>query len=481
MAEDAPTGVRRSGFRSWKRWLLGLGLLPLLAFGASNLALGSPWARDWIAGKIQHRCGLPVRIGGASWSPWRGVTLTELEISQPAALPVAAAEPLLRVDSVCLVPDWLTCIKRPFRVQSLTVERPRLVVTVEMMTWIARQQGQVTGPVVLQPPAQPPPVALNELPTGPPPEAVPGPAPAHPAAPPAAPPAVPAGPSQPTRWLHVNSASCQLVAANASAPLLRVDGLSGDFPFSGDAAKSSLRLGGIAMRGQPIIDGFAGQLRWEPPVLMLEPASTRCHGIELRLGGKVGMLPGLPLLVAIQVPEQACRTGYSLPAMSIAAKRAVLNARFQGFLVAPGTWQGDLIADAYGVTATRGAAAADFQIAHCGALLRGGVLSCVDARLLGEELSLLGNATLLADGRLGGVVRMVAAPERAAGLVQQYFPKLVGAPVFSSLSTPQRVAFDLSVFGTVNDPQLQFGQDGPVQHLVTGRAPMPLSNPMTKP
>jgi hypothetical protein len=45
MAEDAPTGVKRRGFRSWKRWLLGLmlglALLPVIAFGLSNLGLDS--------------------------------------------------------------------------------------------------------------------------------------------------------------------------------------------------------------------------------------------------------------------------------------------------------------------------------------------------------------------------------------------------------------------------------------------------------
>ena len=474
MAEDAPTGVKRRGFRSWKRWLLGLmhglALLPVIAFGLSNLGLDSRWGRRWLAAKIQQRCGLPTTVGGASWSPWNGITLTDLEVSQPAALQAAAAPPLLRIDSLRLEPGWRAAFKRHLEIRSLTLERPRLVLTVEMLSMLAQQQAPVTGPVVVAAQPQPPAVALNPpLTEGPPqsPSETPpaaGLPPTPPAAVPAPPPA-PTVPARPTAWLRLHSASFELTSATAPRPLLRLDDLNGDIPFAGDAAKGAVRLGQCAANEHSLITDLAAELSWQHPVLTLEPANTELDGVALRLAGKIGLVQGLPVYLAVQVPEQPVTVPLPLAGTSFHADSAVLNARLQGFLVAPGSWQGDLIADARAITVKHGEFSSDFRIAHCGTLLRGGILSCVDARLLSDELSLLGNATLLVDGRLGGIVRLVASPDRTTGLVQRLLPDLAAPLALTPLSTPQRVAFDLSVFGTLQDPQLQLGQEGPTQPL----------------
>jgi hypothetical protein len=468
MAEEAPTSPRRRGFKRWKRWLAGLCLLPFVAFGLSNLGLGSPWGRHWLEGKIQSRCGLPTRVGSAAWSPWRGITLADLELSQPAALQTGGGEPLLRIDSLNLKPIWPALLfQRRVGVRSLTVERPRLVLTVEMLAYLAQQQAAAAGPAVAQiPAAQPPALALNQPPPAPvsPTPAEPQPQPQPQPAPPPAP-APPAGPPQPTGWLHLRFASFQLVAANAPGPLLRMDDLNGDLPLSGDAAKSSVRVGHFEARGQPLITDFSAQVSWQAPVLTLEPARTEVNGIALLMAGRIGLLPGLPLQFVVQAPEQALALPLPAAETTVAAQAAVLNAGIQGYLLAPGSWQGELIADARAITAKQRDVAADFQIAHCGALLRGGVLSCVDARLLSDDLSLLGNATLLADGRLAGVVRLVAAPDRTNGVVKRFFPDLAEPPALTPLTTEQRVAFDLSLFGTLHDPQLQLGQNGPILPL----------------
>lgn len=474
MAEDAPKGVKRRGFRSWKRWLLGLvlglALLPVVAFGLSNLGLDSRWGRRWLAAKIQQRCGLPTTVGGASWSPWNGITLTDLEVSQPAALQAAAARPLLRIDSLRLEPGWREAFKRHLEIRSLTLERPRLVLTVEMLSMLAQQQAPVTGPVIVAAQAQPPAVALNPpLTEGPPqsPSETPpaaGPLPTPPAAVPAPPPA-PTVPARPTAWLRLHSASFELTSATAPRPLLRLDDLNGDIPFAGEAAKGAVRLGQCAANEHSLITDLAAELSWQHPVLTLEQANTELNGVALRLAGKIGLVQGLPVYLAVQVPEQPVTVPLPLAEASFHADSAVLNARLQGFLVAPGSWQGDLIADARAITVKHGEFSSDFRIAHCGTLLRGGILSCVDARLLSDELSLLGNATLLVDGRLGGIVRLVASSDRTTGLVQRLFPDLAGPLALTSLSTPQRVAFDLSVFGTLQDPQLQLGQEGPTTPL----------------
>ena len=454
-AEEAPSGAKRRGFKWLKRGLVGLALLPILAFGASNWWLGGPWGCRFLETKIQARCGgLPTHIGTASWSPWNGVTLTEVEVSQPEPLQARVGQPVLRIDSVHVEPIWQALLERRLSVRAITLERPRLVLAVEMLAQHAQQ-------------AAPPPggdVALNPEPATTPPAAQ---APPPPATTPPAPPAAPAAPppSRPTGWLKLRFASFQLVSAGVPQPILRLDDLSGDIPLDGDPAKSMVRLGSLEAGGQRLITELDVPLAWRFPVLEMAPVSTTVNGLALRLAGKFALAKGLPLHLAMQLPEQAFSAAVPVNDIAVSIGKGVVNAQFHGLLLLPGSWQGDLIADGEAVTVKHREASESFGIGHCGAILRGGILSCVDARLLGDDLSLLGNGTLLADGRLAGVVRLVAAPDRASGLVRGLFPALATAPALTPLNTDQRSAFDLSLFGTVQEPQLQLGENGPTMSL----------------
>ncbi|MEO0018597.1 MAG: AsmA family [Verrucomicrobiota bacterium] len=466
-AEEAPSGAKRRGFKWLKRGLVALALLPVLAFGVSNWWLGGPWGCRFLEAKIQVRCGgLPTHIGTASWSPWNGVTLTEVEVSQPEPLQARVGQPVLRIDSVHIEPIWQALLERRLSVRAITLERPRLVLAVEMLAQHAQQAAPPpAGDVALTPPDQAPAVALNPEPDTPPPAAQ--------ATPPPAAPPLPAPPSRPTGWLKLRFASFQLVSAGVPQPILRLDDLSGDIPLDGDAAKSMVRLGSLEAGGQRLITDLDVPLAWRFPVLEMAPVSTSVNGLALRLAGKFALARGLPLHLAMQLPEQAFSA--SLPVNNIAAVsvgKGVVNAQFHGLLLVPGSWQGDLIADGEAVSVKHREASESFGIGHCGIILRGGILSCVDARLLGDELSLLGNGTLLADGRLAGVVRLVAAPDRASGLVRGLFPALATAPALTPLNTDQRSAFDLSLFGTVQEPQLQLGENGPILSLREALNPM---------
>ena len=85
--------------------------------------------------------------------------------------------------------------------------------------------------------------------------------------------------------------------------------------------------------------------------------------------------------------------------------------------------------------------------------------------MIGDDLSVLGNVSLLADGRGAGIARLVAAPESVAAIVSRVFPNIAGAPSLTPLATPQRAAFDLEAFGTVRQPFLRLGKDGPIVNL----------------
>lgn len=140
------------------------------------------------------------------------------------------------------------------------------------------------------------------------------------------------------------------------------------------------------------------------------------------------------------------------------------SARFRGLLLAPQTWQGDWVAEAKEPAGKIGGQQAAFDRGSAIVVLRGGLLSCVDARLIGDELSFLGNATVLADGRVAAALRMVAPPANLEGIVNRFFQNQSGIPL-TPLSTAQRTAFDVQAFGNLQQTYLQVGKDGPVMQL----------------
>ncbi|MCF7674573.1 MAG: hypothetical protein K9M97_04460 [Akkermansiaceae bacterium] len=466
MESDGSTAVPiRHRLRIWVRrvWLLGL-LLPALAFGLSNLWLASAWGRATLAGRIQQRCGLDTRIGSASWSPWNGITLGRVEIAQPATLREQVAKPLLEIDLVRIQPVWSALLKRRLSIRTLTVDQPRLVPTVEMMSHLA-QQVEVAPSMPLA--AATPGPSPSAVPGSSPPDREPGPAAgAKPAVPPAAAPAA-APPPAPTCWLHLRSASFQLCSAADRRVLLKLDGLDGDLPLAGAPASSTIGVKTLAVGGEEILSGFHARLAWQDPVLTLQPdpVLTRVAGLEVRCGGQLALLPGLPAHLSVELPLQPISLAMPRFGLSVEAGAALVQARFLGGLLVPGSWQGDLVGTASGIDTRYAGEKLAFDEASCTAVIRGGMLSCPDLRLVGDDLSLLGNGTLLADGRVAAVLRLVAPPETAAAVARRVFPDLASEPRPTPLSTPQRVALDLSLSGTIQQPLLTLGEEIPPDSL----------------
>lgn len=466
----------RHRLRTWVRRLLLLGLLlPALAFGLSNLWLASAWGRATLAGRIQQRCGLETRIGSASWSPWNGITLGRVELAQPATLRAQVGEPLLEIDSVRIQPVWLALLKRQLSIRVLTVNQPKLVLTVEMMALLAQQVELAPSmPLAAATPGSSPPA----VPGSSPPDPAPGPgAGAKPALPPAAAPTAeppPVSPSTTTGWLYLRSASFQLCAAADRRVLLKLDGLDGDLPLAGAPASSAIGVKTLVVGGEEILSGFHAKLAWQAPVLTLQPDPplTRVAGLAVRCGGQLALLPGLPVHLAVELPQQPISLAMPRFGLSVEAGAALVQARFLGGLLAPGSWQGDLVGTASGIGARYAGEKLAFDEASCTAIIRGGMLSCPDLRFVGDDLSLLGNGTLLADGRVAAVLRLVAPPETAAAVARRVFPELASAPRLTPLSTPQRVALDWSLSGTIEQPLLTLGEEIP---------PDPLEPPPTPP
>ncbi|MES2923337.1 MAG: hypothetical protein V4819_17410 [Verrucomicrobiota bacterium] len=456
MDSAAPIGGTRRGLSRWRRAIPALLGLPVLMFLLGNLVLSSAWSCRWIATKIQLRTGLEARVGGASWSPWNGASISGLELLQPAPLRALIKEPLVEIDRVRVTPVWPAWLRGRIEIRSIELETPRFVLPVELMSHLAA-------------PPQPPstPTAPPVVPTAPPPAVIQPAAPPPPVAsvePQKLPPR-PALPPQPTGWLRLKNASFAIVHAGSIHPLLEISKTSGAIPISGDSAQSILKIGGVSAFGKEAISNLATTLDWTFPLLSLKPVETEIDGYQFLIAAKIGALSGLPVQLEAQLPRQAL-AAFAVPFDGQAAAESIAaNLRFRGLLLAPGTWQGDLVADASAPNIRVAGHETKFDKASAVIVLRGGLLSCVDARLISDDVSVLGNASLLADGRAAGAARLVATPESVSTIVSRIFTNLTSPPSLTPLATPQRAAFDLEAFGAIGRLFLRLGKDGPIVNL----------------
>ena len=200
-------------------------------------------------------------------------------------------------------------------------------------------------------------------------------------------------------------------------------------------------------------------------MLSMEPMEIVSGPVKFLLAGKIARFSGLPLQIEAKLPQQALPE-ITLPLGAKAAAESItVNAVFRGLLLAPGTWQGDLVAESLVPSFHSTAHEVKFDRGSAIIVLRNGVLSCVDARLTGDGLSLLGNATVLPDGRAAGIARLVAAPDSVTAIVSRIFPGIASGPSLTPLATEQRTAFDLEAFGTTANLFLRLGREGPVVSL----------------
>lgn len=467
----APARGKRRGIRRWRFVVPLLLALPAVALAALNLLLSTPWACHRISRKIQqHAGGLETRVGGAAFTPWDGISIRRIELLQPPPLRAGAREPLLRIRSLRIAPVWRAWLRGRLEVRDIELDTPRVVLPVELIAHLAKSAPQQRPPAT---PPQVPPVAAVSPPTASPTVATPPSPPSAGTPPPAAvadaanpkPAPLPATPPQPTGWIHLDHASFALVHAGAGHGLLEISDTGGSIPVSGDAARAVLTLGSISLLDTPRTSGVPVTLEWKDHRLTVQPPEAEIAGCKFRIAAQLASFSGLPLQIEAQLPRQKLPTT-AIPFGGQAGAEAVtVSARFAGLLLAPASWQGDAVAECLSPSFTVASHEAKFDRGRAIAVLRGGILSCPDARLIGDDLSLLGNATLLADGRLAAAARVVATPDTAVAIASRTFPAIQGAPSLTPLSTPQRAAFDLEALGTIGQLFLRLGKDGPVVEL----------------
>lgn len=439
-------------------WICGclvLGL-PSAALVIPNLWLASPVGRSWIANKISRATGgLETRVGRTSISPWHGIGIDSLEILQPASAGSSIKDPLISIDHVRLVPVWSAWLHQRKELQAIELDSPRGVVSIEWLESILR--SHIPPPQPNPPPAiaaatpQPPTIQPSPATTIPTTPVQPNPTPQP------SPPPIPA----PTAWIHLKNASCSLVSATTGQSWFDLRGVSGAIPIAGGPASATLSLASCAIGHQTILNHLTAHTSWSAPILSLDPVDLTIDGLHLTASAKLAIAQGLPIQIEAHLPPQPANDIHLLESITASAAECSADARFQALLLAPPTWQAECIALTKSPSTQLGDRTLTFDRGSAITILRGGMLSCLDARLISDDLSLLGNATLLADGRLAANLRLVAPPETATSLANRFFPNMSQPPSLTPLSTPQRAALDLQAFGDIRQLSLRLGNNDP--------------------
>lgn len=447
--------------RRVKAGLLLLLALPLILFFLSNVWLLLPWGRNWVAAKISSRLGVQATIASASWSPWNGVCLNGLVVDQPEALRTRIHEPLFSASSIRIWPIWQAWLRRRLEIDSIEIESPRAVVPLELIAHLAGPARVVDTPpavAVASPPAAPTPMAAADLPTAVPIPAAPGPVAEPPPAPPTG-----HGTPQPTRWIHLHQASLSIVTTSRSRPLFEALAFNADIPAAGDPADASATLGQVLLLDHEIAKDLRIPLHWQAPLIQLGPVLGTTEGLPYQLRAQLACCGNLPLSVELDLPTKS-EAHLSFPnGKSASAREFRATGRFGGLLTAPSTWQGNLLIIGRGLALDLPPRPPiKFDQGAALFVLRGGVLSCRDGRLIGDELSLLGNASMLADGRTAAVLRIVAGHDTAQGIANEVGRATGKRMAFSTLGTPDRLAADLYALGNLDGIQFQLGQGGDV-------------------
>lgn len=481
-------GTHPGTVRPWLRRLcfkLGFLLvsLPFVLFFLSNLWLALPPGRNWLAGKITSHCGLEARLERASWSPWDGIRLYGLALEQPQPLRTALREPLFTVTSIRIWPVWKALLRKRLEVKSIDLDAPRAVVPLELLARLSgpppavpsAQPTVAAAPPAAPAPVQAPPVAAaapNAVVLPPPQASLESQLPTPPA---------PAAVHDPGAWIHVRHGSLSVVATGQARALVDADGFDADLPVAGDPASSSAGLSSLRGLGQELAANVGIPLQWQPPFVQIGPVTGESAGIPWRIFARLALAPGLPTGIEFNVPLTE-KVQVVLPGhRTFAAGALRASGRFAGLLTTPSGWQGEFVWEGRELSATVSPQSTwTFDQGVAVLMLRGGLLSCTDARLIGDDLSLLGNATVLADSRTAAVLRVVSTQDIARGIAGKV-GRLTGKRMaFGTLGVPDRAASDLYLLGNLDGINLQLGQGGDVidghallSLLKAGTAPSP--------
>ncbi len=457
LCENAETAQQCSAPRKRQRWLYRslwcLLLSPILFFLFSNFWLRTPWGCRWIAAKITTKIGLEASIESAGWLPGADVWVDGLTVQQPLQLRESIQQPLLKVKKITVRPAWSQALRGKKDLVSLTIDAPDCTVSVEMIVDLIRKATAGMQLAEQQTPAAvasaaPVPAPLTPKPSQP--------QPTPPAVIPEAPAVAPVKLlEKPTGWLRVNHGDFRLLHAGSGKKLIECSLIDVVLPFEGIDATGSVSIESVYLLDRRCGEFLTIPLVWKSPLWETPVLSYVIDGLHCDKQAQLAKAPGLPFNLTMLQKEQS----WASESLIFQSPKIQGLQRAAGYLLAPSTWNAQSIFAAKDLSINVAGHREDFFIVSSRMSLSRGVLQMNDTRALGDDISLLGNGMLLADGRFVGILRMAASRQVAGSIeskMKSVFPELPFA--LYPFINEDRKGMDLFAGGSVAEPWVSIDQ-----------------------
>ncbi len=442
------------------RWLvvpllvLSLGLLLIF-----NLLLQTRWCRGWLEHKLEKRSRFDWTVESLSWTPWTGIQVRDITARPCGRDRHLASRALCRADIDTRI-YWSSLLRGKVALREVRFRRAELAIPLELLALLPEEEAV-------------PQKALQPAKPAPGPEGVPG---VQSDGKNGARPRVrtPVKKEVPTsRPFRVIIDRCGVVlysSKNQGKSGLVLRGLRAELPLQGGDASGWVQCDGFDFGGYDIGSSWRSRVEWKSPVLIMPPTEFVWEGLPIRLEGSL-MMMGIPrFLATVEVPDGPVKMNrvpmVPWPEASLEAGSVQMQGTLRGALTSLGSWRGNLVLKAAGLalTAAGKEERMGFEEGRLMAGMRNGIFQVLDARLHSEQLSFLGNGVLLPDGRVRGVIRVVADQDNASVITRFANGAMWTGGWTRSwlapLDTPDRYYRDLELKGTVNGAVINTGRNG---------------------
>ena len=470
--------------KSWRqlRWpiriILGLILLLILLFAASNLFLASSLGQKFLQKNLTRRTnGLQWQVSGANWSPWRGITIKELSahLDTPHNTPNSKLPPLLTLQEINLKPYWGQLIRGKKLFREIVLEKPNIQIPIEHFIYTPPTKpkhspsSSTTTEQPKNPKKNPPPKKKKnnppKKPLSPPPKKKTKPQPTP--------------PDEKRFWLRLRQAKINFYSLKLGKNL-QLEGLDLDLPLAGPDTKGKITWQQTTLAGQPITSQTTLPVEWTYPAWKLPIQKLTLNlpqffdpdlpsiPLTLNLAGKFGVRSkAREFRITASIPSQPI-TNYIIHQPSrfhLKSPAFTLNFSAQGLLNQPDRWRIDSSyslnqLELYSELRSQHLL---FDTARARVLLRNSTLIAPTLSLRSERLSLLGNGQLHLGGYLIGVIRIITDPEFSSQLTSIAIGSGINRGWNSNwlqpLQTPDRYYRDLQFEGFLPNAQVNAGRN----------------------
>lgn len=453
-------------------------VLSTLVLIGSNVLLQSPWGRGWMEKRLGRVTGLSWEVRSLSWTPWCGLQLTDVEARFRGA---SEAEAIYQVESINVRLYWMKLLDGEPTLKQVTMKKGRVAVPLEFTSLLPRrpkkQQANKESTAEARPEVVPPlvvPPLVVPIPVPSPPDEKPPPEPTISEQQPPPPNRIPAGLPATIR-LEDFSVSLYSLSGKGRRRI-EVSGIDAELPVGGEDTDGMLRTLSATMGGEKIANETAVEVHWRRPYIAMPITQFYWGGVTVEATGYLKMRGAPVCSVEVRVKpeplEAAPVAGWK--GMELEAGQASMSARFLGNLNELSSWRGQARFDLSDMSLyhKKRGELLPFDMGRLIVSMRGGAIRVADARLQSERLSFLGNGLATADGRVLGVMRVVADREYAESITRIAVGSFLTGGWTRSwlvpLETPDRHFRDINVRGTLAKCTVDVGRKG--EELEVGQA-----------